>query len=79
VNALFKLDTRIRQKGEKEMATYEDIVMFEDEAVMFEGEGEPQEVILEDLADRMILETEIYLLEQLDAFQEEEERKVVNG
>jgi hypothetical protein len=72
VNALFKLDTRIRQKGEKEMATYEDIIMFEDEAVMFEGEGEPQEVILEDLADRMILETEIYLLGELGAFQEEE-------
>jgi hypothetical protein len=71
-NALFKLDTRIRQKGEKEMATYEDIIMFEDEAVMFEGEGEPQEVILEDLADRMILETEIYLLGELGAFQEEE-------
>ena len=61
------------------MATYEDIVMLDDNSVVFEGEGEPQEVILEDLADRMILETEIYLLEQLDAFQEEEERKVVNG
>ena len=61
------------------MAIYEDIVMLDDNYVVFEGEGEPQEVILEDLADRMILETEIYLLEQLDAFQEEEERKVVNG
>ena len=54
------------------MATYEDIVMLDDNYVVFEGEGEPQEVILEDLADRMILETEIYLLGELGAFQEEE-------